>query len=69
MPLTRNAFSHDEKTWWKDLYQQSGFRNKQNFLRQVELEMDHKAGQLYEKLKKKRSAVPKYDTFVKWFRL
>ena len=57
----------NEKTWWKDLYQQSGFTNKQNFLRQVVLEVDHKAGPLYVKVKKRRSPVPAYDTFMKWF--
>ena len=60
------AYSFDEKTWWKDLYQQSGFTNKQNFLRQVVLEVDHKAGPLYVKVKKRRSPVPANDTFMKW---
>ena len=59
-------YSFDEKTWWKDLYQQSGFTNKRNFLRQVVLEVDHKAGPLYVKVKKRRSPVPAYDTFMKW---
>ena len=61
------AYSFDEKTWWKDLYQQSGFTNKRNFLRQVVLEVDHKAGPLYVKVKKRRSPVPANDTFMKWF--
>ena len=56
----------NEKTWWKDLYQQSGFTNKWNFLRQVLLEVDHKAGPLYVKVKKRRSPVPANDTFMKW---
>ena len=56
----------NEKTWWKDLYQQSGFTNKRNFLRQVVLEVDQKAGPLYVKVKKRRSPVPANDTFMKW---
>ena len=67
MLVSRTAYSFDEKTWWKDLYQQSGFTNRRNFLRQVVLEVDHKAGPLYVKVKKRRSPVPAYDTFMKWF--
>ena len=69
----RHQYSFEEKTWWKELYKQSDFRGingKRSFHNHVKLEIKNKAGELYDKFKKRNKdkyEIPPWDTFRNGF--